>query len=102
MSNTINNSSITPGTIAALGKVQKNSSAATPDTKSIQSTSDTSSSSSKVDLSEKAQSLASQTLDKSEIGKLLSLTKPSANKEAIKSGQSGLDAYLALSKNKLF
>lgn len=102
MSNTVNNSLITPGTIASLGKVQKNSSPATPGTKSTPSTSDTSSSSSKVDLSEKAQSLASQTLDKSEIGKLLSITKPSDNKEVIKSGQSGLDAYLALSKNKLF
>lgn len=55
-----------------------------------------------VQLSESAKSLASATLDQSEIGKLLSITKPTVSKDTIKSSQSGLDAYLALNKNKLF
>ena len=57
---------------------------------------------SKVELSEKAKTLASSTLDKAEIGKLLSITTPSAKKEAIKPSSNSLDAYLALNKNKLY
>lgn len=55
-----------------------------------------------VELSEKAQALASSTLDKEEIGKLLTLTSPSPSTETIKPSKTGLDAYLALNKNKLY